>query len=67
MVDILSKLAVSIETPNFIAGSEYNDCRESNIEVVAAENVIRDRVVIIIFYVFWYFYIENIKKNVYNY
>ena len=39
LVDMLFKLAVSIEKQNLIAGGEYNDCYESYIEEVAEENV----------------------------
>lgn len=39
LVDMLFKLAVSIEKQNLIAGGEYNDCYESYIEEVATENV----------------------------
>ena len=41
LVDMLFKLAVSIEKQNLIAGGEYNDCYESYIEEVAEENVKR--------------------------
>lgn len=39
LVDMLFKLAVSIEKQNLIAGGEHNDCYESYIEKVATENV----------------------------
>lgn len=39
LVDMLFKLAVSIEKQNLIAGGEYSDCYESYIEKVAEENV----------------------------
>ena len=39
LVDMLFKLAVSIEKQNLIASGEYNDCYESYIEEVAEENV----------------------------
>lgn len=42
LVDMLFKLAVSIEKQNIIAGGEYNDCYESYIEEVAEENVKKD-------------------------
>ena len=41
LVDMLFKLAVSIEKQNLIAGGEYSDCYESYIEEVAEENVKR--------------------------
>lgn len=41
LVDMIFKLAVSIEKQNLIAGGEYNDCYESYIEEVAEENVKR--------------------------
>lgn len=41
LVDMLFKLAVSIEKQNLIAGGEYNDCYESYIEKVVEENVKR--------------------------
>ena len=41
LVDMLFKLAVSIEKQNLIAGGEYDDCYESYIEEVAEENVKR--------------------------
>ena len=41
LVDMLFKLAVSIEKQNLIAGGEYNDCYESYIEEIAEENVKR--------------------------
>ncbi len=39
LVDMLFKLAVSIEKQNLIAGGEYDDYYESYIEKVAEENV----------------------------
>lgn len=39
LVDMLFKLAVSIEKQNLIVGGEYSDCYESYIEEVAEENV----------------------------
>lgn len=39
LVDMLFKLAVSIEKQNLIAGGEYDDYYESYIENVAEENV----------------------------
>ena len=41
LVDMLFKLAVSIEKQNLIAGGEYDDYYESYIEKVAEENVKR--------------------------
>ena len=41
LVDMLFKLAVSIEKQNLIAGGEYSDCYEIYIEKVAEENVKR--------------------------
>ena len=41
LVDMIFKLAVSIEKQNLIAGGEYSDCYESYIEGVAEENVKR--------------------------
>lgn len=41
LVDMLFKLAVSIEKQNLIAGGEYSDCYEGYIEEVAEENVKR--------------------------
>ena len=41
LVDMLFKLAVSIEKQNLIAGGEYSDCYESYIEEVAEKNVKR--------------------------
>lgn len=41
LVDMLFKLAVSIEKQNLIAGGEYSNCYESYIEEVAEENVKR--------------------------
>lgn len=41
LVDMLFKLAVSIEKQNLIAGGEYDGCYESYIEEVAEENVKR--------------------------
>ena len=39
LVDMIFKLAVSIEKQNLIAGGEYDDYYESYIEKVAEENV----------------------------
>ena len=39
MVDMLYKLAVSIEKQNLIASGEYDDCYEEYIEQIAIENV----------------------------
>ena len=41
LVDMIFKLAVSIEKQNLIAGGEYDDYYESYIEKVAEENVKR--------------------------
>lgn len=39
LVDMLFKLAVSIEKQNLIAGGEYDDYYESYVEKIATENV----------------------------
>lgn len=41
LVDMLYKLAVSIEKQNLLASGEYDDCYEEYIEQVASENVMK--------------------------